>query len=131
MTLKTAPIVGMHFRPPAKQVIAALPSGADLALVPDPENPYDTDAVGVWCDPRQIPEGDARVNLGIMLQGTGHDLDEVCALDKLMLGYIANSDKTGGKFASGLKAGPLGTAEQIEAKLMLDEDGKPKAAWEE
>lgn len=38
------PIVGMHFRPPAKHLVAALPLGSPLTLVRDPENSYEQKA---------------------------------------------------------------------------------------
>jgi hypothetical protein len=37
----------MHFRPPAKALVAALPSGTPLLLEPEPSNQYDPFAVKV------------------------------------------------------------------------------------
>jgi len=48
--LTSAPIVGMHFRPPAKALVAALPSGTPLLLEPEPTNQYDPFAVKVLVD---------------------------------------------------------------------------------
>jgi hypothetical protein len=43
----TGLMVGMHFRPPAKAVLEALPVGTTLWLRREPENPYDANAVQV------------------------------------------------------------------------------------
>ncbi len=48
--ITSAPIVGMHFRPPAKALVAALPSGTPLMLEPEPTNQYDPFAVKVLVD---------------------------------------------------------------------------------
>lgn len=48
-------IVGMHFRPPAKAVMAHLPAGASLLLVREPENPYDPNAIKVLVGTDAIP----------------------------------------------------------------------------
>lgn len=40
-------IVGARFRPPAQDVLMALPAGADLILRRQPDNPYDENAVAV------------------------------------------------------------------------------------
>jgi hypothetical protein len=40
-------LVGAHFRPPAKLILAALPAGTPLVLEPEPENPYDPQALKV------------------------------------------------------------------------------------
>lgn len=47
MTELTAPIVGMHFRPPAKEVVNLLPPGTRVLLRREPSNEYDEFAVQV------------------------------------------------------------------------------------
>lgn len=46
--IRTYPLVGMHFRPPAKAIVAKAPMGLALRLVPDRANPYDENAVAVF-----------------------------------------------------------------------------------
>jgi hypothetical protein len=47
MTELTAPIVGMHFRPPAKEVVNLLPPNTRVLLRREPTNEYDEFAVQV------------------------------------------------------------------------------------
>lgn len=90
----TSLLVGMHFRPPAKQVLECLPSGAELVLSPEPENPYDPDALRVLVWPSAIP-AELHSMLDERLQGTGTDIAEFLAMDEpFWLGYVAAS---GGK----------------------------------
>ena len=94
MTTLYAPLVGMHFRPPAKQVLASLPSGCALSLVPEPENPYDAKAIRVEVLPAEtIPLSQMEV-LAQALEGTGHELHEIMSpgAEPLHLGYVGDSD---------------------------------------
>lgn len=77
-TILRAPIVGMHFRPPAKLVLESLPGGAKLVLMPQPDNPYDANAVRVLCRPEAIPEGQHE-KLAAELPGFGGSLEELIA----------------------------------------------------
>lgn len=86
-----APLVGMHFRPPAKLVLAALPAGAKLVLVPEPENPYDHKAIKVLVAPGEIPVSQHET-LALALPATGFDLFEVLAMEQVFLGYVADSE---------------------------------------
>ena len=92
-------LVGSHFRPPAKQVLAHLPSFTNLRLEREDDNPYDENAIRVYVDPQAIPEQEYE-SLERELQGTGHDVDTVCQQDEIWLGYIA---ATGGKPLHGTK----------------------------
>lgn len=89
MTTLSCPLVGGHFRPPAKQVLSVLHSGCPLALVPEPENPYDPKAIKVMLDPADI--------LVSQHEALAAALDGVCDLDSVMLdgrlhvGYVADS----------------------------------------
>lgn len=100
------PLVGMHFRPPAAQVLAALPLGTTVQLIPEPSNEYDRNAVRVVVDLHEV--GYKTAVLEAMLTGTGFTLAEV-ASQPLQLGYLA---ATGGKPAQG---GPG----NVEALLMM------------
>jgi hypothetical protein len=120
-------IVGAHFRPPAKQVLSHLPSGAELRLVPEPDNPYDEFAIRVMVRPAAVP-GEVWDSLDAALLGTGMDLDELMAQDEIQLGYVASA---GNKKAEGFdhnqiigdavfgKVGAIYTA-----KLGFAEDGR-------
>lgn len=87
------PLVGGHFRPPAKQLIAASPTGLPLAIQPEPENPYDEDAVKVMLDPQDIPVSQHE-SLEETLPLAGYDLYQVLSGGPVQVGYIA---KSGGK----------------------------------
>jgi len=115
---RTFLLVGMHFRPPAKQVLEHLPAGALLMLRAEPDNPYDPAAVSVWISPSEVPEGQ-RPELDIKLPGTGTDPEDFWQTPEIMLGYLGAS---GGK--------PLVKAIQAEGQPLagngeaLDEDGR-------
>lgn len=128
MTSLTAPIVGMHFRPPAKDVINLLPGGCRLILLREPDNPYDAAAVKVLV-PGFSPEGEHReIYEGCRLQCAA---DEFQALpwnsdsltDPLHLGYV-DSKKTGkaAEFSSHMDGLQLTSH---DAKLTFGLDGKP------
>lgn len=86
------PLVGMHFRPPAKWVLEHLPANTELRLVPEPENPYDPKAIKVLVEPRFIPESQHEA-LREKLLGTGYDLDELLALGSpIWLGFVGDSE---------------------------------------
>src|ERR1700730_11097161 len=128
MTKLTVPLVGTHHRgPPARQLLAFLPAGAELTLRPEPENPYDEMAIQVLISPREtVPLAQSEA-LGEALEGTGFEAAEVLQLEELHLGYVADS---GGKLAAkkGWKEGNAQVHEmvdEIEATI-LTSDG-----WEE
>jgi hypothetical protein len=84
-------LVGMHFNPPAKALLASLPAGAILRLEPEPENPYDANAVRVFCRTSALVAGEA---LGLALAEMGREIGEVLAELEWPLGHLAAS---GGK----------------------------------
>lgn len=97
MTQILFPLVGSHFRPPAKQLLLALPTGTFLRVVLEPENPYDPNAVGVFFDPRA--EGGPQIDpleVEAVLGGTGFSTEDILGplAGLLHLGYIG---KTGAK----------------------------------
>ena len=71
---QTAPLVGAHFRPPAKTIIQSLPAGYTLELRPEPTNPYDPNAVAVWFDASHLTQY-AKDELESTLPGSGGNLD--------------------------------------------------------
>jgi len=129
------PLVGMHFRPPAKQVLEHLPAGAELGLRPEPENPYDAKAISVWVVPAtQVPVTEHEM-LSARLQGTGNELEELLEMPELQLGYIADSDGKAQRASGGpgnREAGELAVevlgADWVRAfgKLEFAPDGKPQ-----
>lgn len=130
-TILTSLLVGAHFRPPAKQVIACLPSGAPLALQPEPENPYDEHALRVLVWPREVPPA-VRPELESCLEGTGTSLQELLDTEEpLFIGYVAAS---GGKplVKAGLTTGnqefgaALAADPSAQATLAFGPDGSPR-----
>lgn len=138
MTL-IVPIVGAHFRPPAKWMLARLPNGAPLRLEAEPSNPYDPNAIKVWASPAEVPESE-RAALADEIAGAGFSLDELLASgEKIWLGYIGDSQ---GKLC--IKNGWLGNAEvhavakrrnlglgELGARLASLASGQPAAKIEE
>jgi hypothetical protein len=87
MSTYTLPIVGAHFRPPAKAILANLPSSASLRLAPEPTNPYDPNAISVHVSPSEIPESQHQA-LALTTEGMGFGLDQILEADSWHLGYI-------------------------------------------
>lgn len=103
-----ATIVGMHYRPPAKALIAAIPVNTKLRLEPEPDNPHDPNAVAVWLDTVEIPDS-AMIALDEAKNGlwcydmTIHDL---AARDAWQLGYISREEA---EVLRSLSYEPIGT----------------------
>lgn len=130
MTITTL-IVGMHFRPPAKALLANLPSGAELALVPERDNPYDELAIKVMVQPSEVPES-RREQCDLDCSGQGYDFWELLAAgEALQLGYVIASSNKVAK-----SEGLPGNAEVWQAKgegwgggpakLGFDPQGRPQ-----
>jgi len=88
MPIHHAPLVGAHFRPPAKALLASLPAGHPLELRPEPDNPYDPNAIAVWLDTKTLPS-EAREELVETLEGTGFDLESMDEQRDFHVGYMA------------------------------------------
>lgn len=132
-------LVGAHFRPPAKQVLQVLPTGAQLWLMPEPENPYDPKAIRVMLLPKTAIPFTMEQQLIVSLEGTGHDAATLLQQDEhLHLGYIPDSD---GKVCQ--KSGMAGNREvgavleahasvlPFPAKLAFHMDGSPLVVIED
>lgn len=91
MTTTTVALIGAHFRPPAKLLLAHLPSGTPLALRAEPENAYDAKAIKVMLRTAALPEGQYEV-LSQELPGAGFTLEDVLGQSEWHLGYVADSD---------------------------------------
>lgn len=102
-------LVGSHFYPPAKQVLARSAAGSRVILRPEPENPYDPQAIEVLGWFVELVPASQFAALAVDLEGTGVTVEDLQAAEVPMkLGHVA---KTGGKPAAG---GP-GNAEVHEA----------------
>lgn len=88
--LKTI-LVGQHFKPPAKALLAALPQGAKVTIIPEPDNPYDSEALLVVVESGEIDE--AYLDEA-MLAGMGQSIEDVMEQESWNLGHVAAS---GGK----------------------------------
>ena len=128
------PIVGSHFRPPAKQLLTVLPLGCGLLLRPEPDNPYDENAVQVLVSITSTFPISRWAELGQALDGTGFEPQDLVREEKingpLQLGYIPRS---GTKTAKG---GPgnvevlqvLAQNPVLQATLTTLPDGSPAAS---
>lgn len=132
-------LVGMHFNPPAKWVIEHLRSGTKLKLMPEPDNPYDANAVKVFvADGEEVPEGQ-QAELESKLAGTSFGLEDVSTMisaGSLLLGHLAAEN--GKPLAQAQGSGAIGnlsiaraidesglSMEEAEASLGFAPDGKP------
>lgn len=86
-------LVGVHFHPPAKILLEALPGGALLALTPEPENEYDPNAIKVSISPEAFPESTYEF-LSENLPSGGLTLEQFMSGGEFMLGHVG---KSGGK----------------------------------
>lgn len=87
---KLALLVGSHFHPPAKALLAHLPTGATVQLHPDAENPYDAfgKAVAVFVSPRELPE-EEHSGLEEDLRQFGWTIEDFLHSEPLQLGHLA------------------------------------------
>jgi len=84
---ETYPIVGAHFRPPAKGILECLPASCPLVLRPEPDNPFDPNAVMVLVRSADVPAS-SHASLALALPGYGSGLDEFLAQPEWHLGYV-------------------------------------------
>src|SRR5882724_8090353 len=81
------PVVGMHFRPPAKALMQVLHGGCPLVLRPEPSNPYDEHAIQVLVRSADIKE-EQHETLTTLAAGAGFTLEAILAEELWHLGYI-------------------------------------------
>lgn len=105
------PISGIHFYPPAREVLTVLPNTSILDLRPEPSNQYDMNAVEVLVDMAEFPV--TRCELLDKLLREPFTASELCASGWLKLGYLA---------ASGAKTAKGGPG-NMEALLMISTFG--------
>ena len=123
MTTFSVPLVGSHFRPPAKSILACLPANAQLEVRQEPENPYDSTAVAVWVKGSAVPES-MHPELEALAQGQGFALADILA-GEWHLGYCAAKPPKGytGTLAKEIFEALEGA--QSKARLSFLVDGKP------
>lgn len=118
----SAPLVGMKFRPPAIKIVECLPASAVLRLEQEPSNAYDGDAIKVIVNGSEIAPALETEFLDKAFEGFGFTGAEIKSAE-WFIGYIANSEKTGGKFATELNK----HWERIEeVRLGFAIDGSPR-----
>lgn len=88
MPTYSAPIVGSHWRPPAKAILQVLPANCPLVLRHDPENEFSTEAIAVYLRSADIPQS-AHQELELHGPGYGFSLESILAQAEWHLGYIA------------------------------------------
>lgn len=128
MITLTAPIVGAHFRPPAKDILNLLPGGARLLLQREPDNPYDSAAVKVLL-PGFGPGGEhVELYESFLVQAQADEFGSLpwnkdSLTDPCHLGYV-DSKKTGkaAEFSSHMDGLQLS---EHEATMSFDLSGKP------
>lgn len=128
MTIVKTLLVGMFSHPPATLLLQNIPGGAELILIPEPENPYDSGAIRVEVRTGFIPES-RYGELETLLPGSGLTLEELLERPSWMLGHVAAN---GGKplAKAGLTQGNKEIGEMMSsgpctAKLFFWPDGKP------
>ena len=89
--MTTYSIVGAHFRPPAKAIVQVLPSGCPLQVIPEPDNPYDANALKVCVMTSDIPE-DQHQALDELAAGYGSSWADIAVQEQWHLGYIPRTD---------------------------------------
>lgn len=107
------PVVGAHFRPPAKAIIDSLPAGHELKLIAEPDNQFDPQAIKVEVTTESIKKLPPNV-LGLMrtlCEQFGHDLDGLLEdYPAIHVGYIprAMTHEVHPKLTNGLGEATLG-----------------------
>lgn len=128
----TTSLVGAHFRPPAKALLACLPSAHPLWLRPEPSNEYDENAIQVLLLSAELPTDEAFWDEAtIHLTGAGFDKETILGEPEWHLGFLPKAAKNtpfdletniAHQLAVGAACGPEG---QVSATLSFDSAGKP------
>lgn len=107
-------LVGSHFRPPAKQILAALPQSFPLTLRAEPDNPYDPQALAVYCGELEKLPPEALEGLAQELPSCGWTLDLLLQEGEVHLGYAARaSNKDRSKKADASPTGVITAADAL------------------
>lgn len=125
-TTEYYPIVGAHFRPPAKIILQFLPGGAPLTMEREPTNEFDANAIAVYVEPSAIPEH-VREECGIQATGFGYSIEDIMSHARWHLGYVPAKFATGLAPAMDLALGGPDSLPAVPATLTFDSKGKPAA----
>jgi hypothetical protein len=130
MTTYTFPIVGAHFRPPAKGILATLRGQTPLRIVPEPSNAVDENALAVFVLVADI-ESDLDEELDANCQGYGYQASDIREQGAWHLGYIPAKEALPlAPIVLQHYKGDLENADiNIEAILSFDAKGKPCATF--
>lgn len=129
----TSLLVGSHFNPPAKTLLAHLPARCPLTLEPDPENPYDPEAIKVMLSPEAVPESQYEA-LAAALPLQGCTIEQLMSGGLVQLGHVARSGgkpllqaeaKLGQRFAGNAEFADWIKDPLHEAVLGFAADGSP------
>lgn len=121
--IKSAPLVGMHHRAPAKAILQCLPADTKLILEPEPENPFDPNAIKVLVAPAAVPQTQHTM-LETLLLGYGYSMEHFLEERSWHLGYIKAQPIKSGDSSSAAEIAPI-LGDQREATLRFDHEGKP------
>lgn len=129
----SAPLVGSHFRPPAKALIAALPVGTPLALRLEPENEYDPGAIAVWFATANLPQDEEILRELDQAAGNyGFPLDVLRSTPEYQLGYIPGTNGKISHLGTALRAALVerlaahdAPVTEIPVTLSFDSKGMP------
>ena len=113
-----SPIVGAYYRPPASTILAHLPLGTILHLDPEPDNPYDPNAIKVILAEFASFIDGASEQLDNDLLNSGWSLEQLAELPELHLGYIPRTHNA--QLLDLMKSGP-----DWSATYTTLPDGKP------
>lgn len=120
MSTRTYPIVGAFYRPPAEALLAVLPIGAKLRLVPEDENQYDPNAIAVWLLQASLPE--INDTLAASLASYGVTAEAYTELEDVHVGYLPRD------VAAALRA--EGMSAPVDAEFSVNPRGKPLVRFE-
>lgn len=136
MTTLISLIVGAHFRPPAKVLLANMPSGMPLTLAPEPSNEYDENAVAVFLTTEDLLnqlDAEQTQSLEDELSGMGFDLDMLREQEAWHLGYLpaeANKERIKLGYAANTELLPHVLEGHNKATFSVDGAGKPIVIFE-
>lgn len=97
MNKLTTLLVGVHFHPPSKTILANVPAGLQVILRANPENPYDQDAILVELEGEALAEllatrPDLGTRLEVALPDQGVTLEQLLSTGPIVLGHVAASN---------------------------------------
>jgi hypothetical protein len=116
------PIVGMHFRPPAKVILAQLKGDCPLIIRPEPENPHDANALQVLVQTSSLSDHADLENMALLLPNMGFSLEDVLAQEEWHLGYIPRVNAE--------EIAPLFSGQTVSGKLCFDVSGKAQVRFD-